>query len=65
MLAPAATPVEIIRKVNADMLKALALPEVKNALTLQGMEIAPGSPEEMAALMQRDSQRWAAGIKAE
>jgi tripartite-type tricarboxylate transporter receptor subunit TctC len=70
MLAPAATPAEIIRKVNADMLKALALPDVRTALTLQGMEIAPSSPEDMATLMRRDSQRWAAvikeaGIKAE
>jgi tripartite-type tricarboxylate transporter receptor subunit TctC len=70
MLAPAGTPEPIIRKINADMLKALALPEVKTALTAQGMEIAPSSPEEMSALMRRDSQRWAdvvkqAGIKAE
>ena len=70
MLAPAGTPAEIVRKVNADMLKALALPEVKTALTAQGMEIAPSSPEEMGALMTRDYQRWAgvikrAGIKAE
>ena len=70
MLAPAGTPAEVIRKVNADMLRALALPEVRSALSAQGMEIAPSSPEEMAALMRRDGQRWAAvvkraGIKAE
>jgi tripartite-type tricarboxylate transporter receptor subunit TctC len=52
------------------MIKALALPEVKTALAAQGMEVAPGSPEEMAALMRRDAARWAgvvrqAGIKAE
>jgi tripartite-type tricarboxylate transporter receptor subunit TctC len=43
---------------------------VKTALSAQGMEIAPSSPEEMAALMRRDAARWAAvvkqaGIKAE
>ena len=70
MLAPAATPREIVVKVNADMIKALALPEVKSALAAQGMEIAPSSPEEMAALMRSDATRWAlvvkrAGIKAE
>jgi tripartite-type tricarboxylate transporter receptor subunit TctC len=70
MLAPAGTPAELIKKINADMVKALALPEVKNALTVQGMEIAPSSPDEMTALMRRDAQRWAnvikqAGIKAE
>ena len=70
LLAPAGTPAEVIRKVNADMVKALALPDVKAALNAQGMEIAPSSPEEMAALMRRDAARWAgvvkqAGIKAE
>ena len=70
MLAPAATPREIVARVHDDMTKALALPEVKAALAAQGMEVAPSSPEEMAALMRRDAARWAAvvkqaGIKAE
>ena len=70
MLAPAGTPAEIVARINADMKKALALPEVKSALSAQGMEIAPGSPEEMATLMKKDAARWAAvvkqaGIKAE
>jgi len=70
MLAPAGTPREIVVRVHDDMAKALALPEVKSALAAQGMEVAPSSPEEMAALMRRDAERWAAvvkrqGIKAE
>ncbi len=70
MLAPAGTSGEIVTKVNADMRKVLALTEVKAALVAQGMEIAPGSPQEMASLMRRDAARWAAvvkqaGIKAE
>ncbi len=70
MLAPAGTPAEVVARVNADLRRALALPEVKAALGAQGMEIAPSSPEEMAALMRRDAARWAAvvkqaGIKAE
>jgi tripartite-type tricarboxylate transporter receptor subunit TctC len=70
MLAPAATPREILARVHADMTRALALPEVKGALAAQGMEVATGSAEDMAALMRRDAARWAAvvkqaGIKAE
>ena len=70
MLAPAGTPREIVVRVNADMTKALALPEVRAALAAQGMEVAPSSPEDMATLMRRDAARWAgvvkqAGIKAE
>jgi len=63
MLAPAGTPREIIVRVNADMTKALALAEVRSALAAQGMEVAPSSPEEMAALMRRDAARWAAVVK--
>ena len=63
-------PVRLLHRVDLQLLKALALPEVKSALTSQGMEIAPSTPQEMAALMKRDSKRWAdvvkqAGIKAE
>jgi tripartite-type tricarboxylate transporter receptor subunit TctC len=70
MLAPAGTPRDIVVRVHDDMTKALALAEVKSALAAQGMEVAPSSPEEMAALMRRDAERWAsvvkrAGIKAE
>jgi tripartite-type tricarboxylate transporter receptor subunit TctC len=70
MLAPAGTPRDIVARVNADMTKALALPEVRSALAAQGMEVAPSSPEDMAALMRSDAARWAgvvkqAGIKAE
>jgi tripartite-type tricarboxylate transporter receptor subunit TctC len=70
MLAPAGTPRDIVARVNADMTKALALPEVRTALAAQGMEVAPSSPDDMAALMRRDAARWAgvvkqAGIKAE
>jgi len=63
MLAPAATPREIVARVHDDMTKALALPEVKSALAAQGMEVAPSSPEEMATLMRRDAARWAAVVK--
>ena len=70
MLAPAGTPRDIVVRVNGDMTKTLALPEVRTALAAQGMEVAPSSPEDMATLMRRDAARWAgvvkqAGIKAE
>ena len=63
MLAPAGTPADIVSRINADLRTALALAEVKSALSAQGMEIAPSSPEEMAALMRRDAARWAAVVK--
>jgi len=63
MLAPAATPREIVARVHDDMTTTLALAEVKGALAAQGMEVAPSSPDEMAALMRRDAERWAGVVK--
>lgn len=70
MLAPAGISRDLVDQINADMTHVLEMAEVRSALSVQGMEVAPSSPEEMAALMRRDAARWAAvvkqaGIKAE
>ena len=70
MPTSAGTPRDMFDRVNADMTRALALAEVKSALVAQGMEVATGTPDDMAALMKKDAARWAAvvkqaGIKAE
>jgi tripartite-type tricarboxylate transporter receptor subunit TctC len=69
-LAPAKTPREIVTRLNSEIRKALASAEVKDLLAKQGLEPAPGSPEELAAFMKRESETWAkvvkqAGIKAQ
>ncbi|MGE5098224.1 MAG: Bug family tripartite tricarboxylate transporter substrate binding protein [Betaproteobacteria bacterium] len=68
--APAHTPQAIVAKIDADMQKALAMPDVRDALTKQGMEVLTSTPEELAARMKAEAERWghivkAAGIKAE
>jgi tripartite-type tricarboxylate transporter receptor subunit TctC len=68
--APARTPTAIVARINADMQKALAMPDVREALAKQGMVERTGSPAELRALMEADVARWAevvrsAGIKAE
>ncbi|HET9577399.1 MAG TPA: tripartite tricarboxylate transporter substrate binding protein [Usitatibacter sp.] len=68
--APAHTPQAIVAKIDADMQKALAMPDVRDALTRQGMEVLTSTPEELAARMKSEADRWghivkAAGIKAE
>ncbi|HLX24661.1 MAG TPA: tripartite tricarboxylate transporter substrate binding protein [Usitatibacter sp.] len=70
MWAPAGTPPATIAKIDADMQKALALPEVRNVLAAQGMEVLTSSPSELQVRMQSDAARWAqlvkrAGIQAE
>jgi len=70
MMGPRGLRRDIVARVESDMRAALAKAEVKSALAAQGMEVANGTPEELAALMRRDAARWVtvvkqAGIKAE
>jgi tripartite-type tricarboxylate transporter receptor subunit TctC len=69
-LAPAKTPKDIVERLNKELVKALTSPEVKDLLGKQGLESAPGTPEQLAAFMKRESETWAkvvkqAGIKAQ
>jgi tripartite-type tricarboxylate transporter receptor subunit TctC len=62
--APKGTPKPIVNKLNAEIVKALKQPDVQAKLQGQlGMEIVAGSPEDLAALMQREIPRWAALVK--
>ena len=68
--APSHTPAAIVGRIDADVQKALAMPEVRDALAKQGMEERTSTPAELRALMASDFDRWseivkAAGIKAE
>jgi tripartite-type tricarboxylate transporter receptor subunit TctC len=68
--APARTPPEIVAKIDADLQRALAMPEVRETLSRQGMEVVTSTPAELAARERAEAARWehivkAAGIKAE
>ena len=62
--APKGTPRPIVQKLNAEIRKILAMPDVKDKLGNQlGMEIVGSSPEDLAAHMGREIPRWAALVK--
>jgi len=70
LFVPAKTPPEIIAKINAEAARIVNAPEVKARLVPQGMDIATGSPEELARIIRDDHARWGkvireAGIKVE
>jgi tripartite-type tricarboxylate transporter receptor subunit TctC len=70
VFAPAGTPHEIIMRLNADLAKALATPEVQQRLAAQGFEIAPSTPERLGEIHRDDITKYGrlvreAGIKAE
>ena len=67
---PAHTPPAVVAKIDADLQKALAMPDVREALTKQGMEVLTSTPEQLGRRMRSEAERWgqlvkAAGIKAE
>ena len=63
MLAPAATPNDIIAKLNAEVATVLRLPEVRDGLHRQGLEAVTGTPEQFAQLIRSDLARWAGVVK--
>ena len=69
IVAPAGVPKEIVSKLNAAIVKALAMPELKDALVKQGLEPLTNTPEQFAAfirdeLVQTAKLVDAAGAKA-
>ncbi|KDB51298.1 hypothetical protein X805_31110 [Sphaerotilus natans subsp. natans DSM 6575] len=62
--APKGTPRPIVQRLNAEIVRALKQPDVREKLGRQlGMELVGSTSEELAALMQREIPRWAALVK--
>jgi len=57
VLAPAGTPREIVARLNAELVKALAQPEVRASLLAEGAEPIGGSPEQFAAHIRSEMER--------
>ena len=63
LLAPAGTPVPVIARLNASILKALADPEVKKKLVEQGAEPSGETPEQFAAFIKAETAKWGEVVK--
>ena len=55
---PVNSPKAIIDKLNTDLNRVLANPEVKEKFARLGMQAAPGTPDELAATLRADLARW-------
>ena len=70
MLAPAKTPLSIIRTVQQEMARALHQPEIRTRLNADGAEPVGNTPEEFARQLKAEFLKWektitSAGIKAD
>lgn len=59
LLAPAGTPREIVNRVHAEVVKAMAIPDVRNGLAAQGADIVVNTPDQFAAWIRAEIKRWA------
>ena len=70
ILAPAGTPQPVVRRLNAELVKVMHAPEMKEKLTATGTEPITSTPEEFAAYIKREIAKWGdvirkAGVKAD
>jgi tripartite-type tricarboxylate transporter receptor subunit TctC len=64
IMVPAATPRDIVMKLNAAAVQATKAPEFVKRMTDLGYNIIPGSPEQMATMLKEELARWAPIVKA-
>jgi tripartite-type tricarboxylate transporter receptor subunit TctC len=63
VFAPAGTPPAIVRRLNAEIVRILGLPDVKEKLSGLGAELVGNTPEEFAVLVKAEVVKWADVVK--
>jgi tripartite-type tricarboxylate transporter receptor subunit TctC len=69
-VAPAGTPREVVSKLNAEVTRILALPDVRERFMAQGVEPMGSTPEQMGEHIRSQMAKWGkvvkdAGVQAE
>jgi tripartite-type tricarboxylate transporter receptor subunit TctC len=59
LFAPKGTPKEIIARINADLTRILALPDMKERETTLGYRFIGGPPDKLAAMLKHEIGKWA------
>ncbi|MGZ5092786.1 MAG: tripartite tricarboxylate transporter substrate binding protein [Burkholderiales bacterium] len=64
IVAPAATPRDIVMKLHAEIVRILRLPDIQEKLIAMGAEPVGSTPEEFTAFIRNDIQKWANVVRA-
>ena len=64
VMAPAKTPKPIVGRLNAEFVKALKAPDVREKLSALGFEIEASTPEHFGAYIKSEIKKWAKVVKA-
>jgi tripartite-type tricarboxylate transporter receptor subunit TctC len=59
LFAPRGTPKDIVAKINADMTRILAQPDMKERETTLGYRFVGGSPDKLAVMLKHEIDKWA------
>jgi tripartite-type tricarboxylate transporter receptor subunit TctC len=63
VLAPAKVPREVVTRVNREVVKVLAMPDVQKLLQHEGGSVSPSTPEAFAEFLRADVARWTKVVK--
>jgi tripartite-type tricarboxylate transporter receptor subunit TctC len=63
LVGPAKLNPAFIKRINEDMNKVMAMPDVIEKFDLYGAEDGGGSPERFAEFIRNETQKWAKVIK--
>ncbi|MGH8619238.1 MAG: Bug family tripartite tricarboxylate transporter substrate binding protein [Burkholderiales bacterium] len=64
VFAPAGTPRDVVQKLNTEIVRIVALPEVRQHYANLGLIASTGTPEQLAATVAAETAKWAKVIKA-
>jgi tripartite-type tricarboxylate transporter receptor subunit TctC len=63
ILAPAATPKDIVNRLNSEVVQIVGLPAIRAQLTKMGFEIVANTPEQYAVFLREENVKWGKVVK--
>jgi len=63
LLAPAGTPADVVNRLQAEIARHILAPELKEAMRKQGAEPVASTPQQFAAFIKSEAQKWSQVIK--
>ena len=63
LLAPAKVPMPVVQKLNVEVARILATPEVRKIFANEGAEAVGNSADAFAAIVKSETEKWAKVVK--
>jgi tripartite-type tricarboxylate transporter receptor subunit TctC len=63
IVVPAGTPKAIISRLHTELVKILKSPDIRERLISEGADVETSTPEELAAFVRAEIQKWSKAVK--